>query len=54
MLVDVGFQDGVKVLEFDVANKSNYKYLDKCKRNKEEIKLKSVQIKTVHKGYHFM
>ena len=27
MLVDVGFQDWVEVLEFDVANKRDYKYL---------------------------
>lgn len=35
VLVDVCFQDGVEVLEFDVANQCDYKYLVINKRRKE-------------------
>lgn len=36
VLVDVGFQDWVEVLEFDVANKGDYKYLVINKRKKRD------------------
>lgn len=47
VLVDVGFQDWVEVLEFDVANKGNYKYLVINKRRKQDhslVKAKSMYI----------
>lgn len=39
VLVDVGFQDWVEVLEFDVANKCDYKYLVVHRRRKQNQNL---------------
>lgn len=36
VFVDVGFQDWVEVLEFDVTNKWDYKYLVTNKRMKQK------------------
>lgn len=49
VLVDVGFQDGVEVLEFDVANKCDYKNLVRNKRrNKIRAWFKLEEHKTLN------
>lgn len=56
VLVDVGFQDGVEVLEFDVANQCYYKYLVINKRrtqNQSQVQVERTYIDCISVGLNF-
>lgn len=56
VLVDVGFQDWVEVLEFDVANKCDYKYLviNRRKQNKETLYIIHYTAPHINGSRHFI